>query len=348
MKPTMMDVAARAGVSQATVSLVLNGSPGARFSEVTRRKVHEAAEALGYRLASRGPLPAATDTKVIGFVVDEVTTDPWMALAFEGAREKALEHGISVTLAVSQGGDAQDADLFAQYLQQPLVGFIYGTILTRQVEPPPILFQTPAVLLNCYERRRKLPSVLPGDLEGGRAATARLIAAGRRRIGLINGQDGLDASRDRLRGYRQALSSHDLSFDPDLVHPGNWEPTSGHEGTRRLMALREPPDAIFCANDLMAMGCFEALKELGKRIPEDVAVIGFDNREIAQFLRPPLTTLVLPQYDMGFLAVEQLLDLVGGLKPRQDQLKVECQLIERESVDPPRTAGGARNAVTRG
>jgi LacI family transcriptional regulator len=91
----------------------------------------------------------------------------------------------------------------------------------------------------------------------------------------------------------------------------------------------------------MAMGCFEALKELGKRIPEDVAVIGFDNREIAQFLRPPLTTLVLPQYDMGFLAVEQLLDLVGGLKPRQDQLKVECQLIERESVDPPRTAGAS-------
>lgn len=331
----MMDVAARAGVSQATVSLVLNGSPGARFSEATRRKVHEAAEALGYRLASRSPVPVPAETKVIAFVADEVTTDPWMALAFEGAREKALEHAISVTLAVSPGGAAQDDELFAQYLQQPLVGFIYGTILTRQVEPPPVLFQAPAVLLNCYDARRKLPSVLPGDLEGGRTATARLIRAGRRRIGFINGQDGVDASRDRLRGYRQALSSHDLSFDPTLVYPGTWEPSSGYEGTLALMALADPPDAIFCANDLMAMGCFEALRALGRRIPGDVAVIGFDNREIAQFLRPALTTLVLPQYDMGFLAVEQLLDLAGGLRPRHDQLKVECRLVERNSVETP-------------
>lgn len=334
MKPTMMDVATRAGVSQATVSLVLNGSPGARFSEATRLKVHQAAEELGYRLVARATTAPDTGAKTIAFIVDEVTADPWMALAFDGAREKALELGYSVTLAVSRGGSTTDDVVFGQSLQTPLAGFIYGTILTRMVDPPAPLLRYPSVLVNCYDQKRRLPSVLPGDLEGGRAATERLIQAGRRRIAIINGQDGLDATRDRLRGYRQALSSNDMSFDPALVYPGNWEPQSGYEGTMQFLSLDAPPDAIYCANDMMAMGCYEALKESGLRIPQDVAVIGFDNREIAQFMRPPLTTLILPQYEMGEVAAELLLDLVGGLQPRHKQIKVECRLLERDSVDP--------------
>jgi LacI family transcriptional regulator len=102
--------------------------------------------------------------------------------------------------------------------------------------------------------------------------------------------------------------------------------------TMELMALEEPPDAIFCANDLMAMGCIEALKELGRKIPEDVAVIGFDDREIARFLHPPLTTLVLPQYEMGQTAAELLLDSAGGLDAPTTRIKVECELIVRGST----------------
>lgn len=335
MKPTMMDVATRAGVSQATVSLILNGSPGARFSESTRRKVLQAAEDLGYRIVARALQAPDSDAKAIAFVVDEVTADPWMALAFEGAREKAFEHGYSVTLAVTRGEALTDDLVFSHYLQSPLLGFLYGTILTRKVEPPAALFTTPSVLVNCYDKGRKLTSVLPGDLEGGRAATERLIRAGRRRIAFINGQDGLDATRDRLRGYRQALASNDMSFDPELVYFGNWEPPSGYEGTQHFLSLPTPPDAIFCANDLMAIGCYEALKEASLRIPHDIAVIGFDNRETAQFMRPPLTTLILPQYEMGMVAAELLLDLVGGLKPRHNQIKVECLMVERDSIGLP-------------
>jgi LacI family transcriptional regulator len=190
------------------------------------------------------------------------------------------------------------------------------------------------VLLNCYDARRALASVIPGDLVGGRTATERLIRSGHRRIGFINGQAGIDASRDRLRGYRQALASADLAFDPALVRPGNWEPSTGYEGTRALMALADPPTAIFCANDLMAVGCFEALKELGLRIPRDVSVIGFDDREIAQFTWPPLTTLVLPHYDMGATAAELLIDWTPE-GARAPQIKVDCPLVERESVGPP-------------
>lgn len=100
----------------------------------------------------------------------------------------------------------------------------------------------------------------------------------------------------------------------------------------KLMDLDNPPDGIFCANDMMALGCYDALRERGVRIPEDVAVVGFDDREIAQFMRPPLTTLVLPHYEMGALASEMLLDLAGGLDLTHYQMKVECRLIERESA----------------
>jgi len=332
LKPTMMDVAARAGVSQATVSLILNGSSGARFSEATRKKVLDAVSELGYRLPNRSIATDPSESRVIAFVTDELTTDPWMALAFEGAREKALELGIIVTLGIFRAGEDPNEDVFTLCQRQPLLGYIFGTILTRKIEPPAALFKMPSVLVNCYDQARRLPSILPGDVAAGRAATERLIQAGRTRIGLINGQEGLDNPRDRLRGYKQALASNDLAFDAGLVRSGNWEPSSGYSETHALMDLPEPPDGIFCANDLMALGCIEALKERGVSIPEDVSVIGFDNRDIAQFTRPPLTTLHLPLLQMGSMAVEMINDIAGGLKSNHDQLKVECQLIERESV----------------
>ncbi len=332
LKPTMMDVAARASVSQATVSLILNGSAGARFSEATRKKVMDAVQELGYRLPNRSPSGDLSDSRVICFITDELTTDPWMALAFEGAREKALEFGIIVTLGIFRTGEDPDEDVFSLCQQQPLMGYIFGTILTRKIDPPAALFTVPSVLVNCYDQDRRLPSIVPGDVAGGRAATERLIRAGRSRVALINGQEGLDNPRDRLRGYKQALASNDFTFDPQLVRYGNWEPSSGYSETHLLMDLPNPPDAIFCANDLMALGCVEALKERGKSVPKDVSVIGFDNRDIAQFIRPPLTTLHLPLFEMGAMAVEMIHDIAGGLKSSHDQLKVECALVERESV----------------
>ncbi|MCP8883184.1 LacI family DNA-binding transcriptional regulator [Devosia sp. XJ19-1] len=330
----MMDVAAAAGVSQATVSLVLNGSKMARLSDATRRRVTEAAERLGYKFVRRGQRTATPGKSTILFIADEVSTDPWMTLAFEGARDKALEFGVNAVMAVSHGDAEFETGILANLREQSILGIIYGTILTRRVGLPPAFAAHRTVLVNCYDEAGNLPAVLPADLLGARVATEHLIGLGRRRIGLINGQQGLDNPRDRLKGYKQALTTHDLAFDAALVKPGNWEPSSGFEMTMELMALPEPPDAIFCANDLMAMGCMEALKQLGRRIPEDVAVIGFDDREIARFLHPPLTTLVLPQYEMGQTAAELLLDSASGLEARTTRIKVECELIVRGSTRP--------------
>ena len=328
-RPTMMDIAAHAGVSQATVSLILNESPGASFSVATRERVQKSASELGYQLVRRSGTSVPNESRYILFLADDFTSDPWMTLAYDGAREKALEMGINVTLNITRSREADS--VIALHMPQSVVGVVYGTILTRAITPPPRLLEGPTVLLNCYDEKRRLASVLPGDVAGGRTATEHLIKQGRKRIALINGQDGLDAPRDRLNGYRQALASHDLPIDPELIRPGNWEPSSGYEQTMALLALDNPPDGIFCANDMIAVGCYDALKESGLRIPKDVSVIGFDDREIAQFTRPPSTTLILPQFEMGRLAAELLLDSTAGMPERPNQLKVECPLVVRSS-----------------
>ena len=142
----------------------------------------------------------------------------------------------------------------------------------------------------------------------------------------------MEASRQRLRGYRQALATADLPFDPDLLREGNWQPLSGYEATLALMALPSPPTAIFCANDLMAVGCYEALRELGLNIPSDVAVMGYDDREIAQHLHPPLSSVLLPHFEMGSVAAEILIDAAAGSPSRPRQIKVECPIVRRKSV----------------
>lgn len=329
-RATMMDVANAARVSQTTVSLVLNHADGARLSAETRQRVIDAATLLGYQPVRRGLTAAAPSTRAIGFVCDELSTDPWTAIALDGARDKAWEHGLTVTVMVTRGDADMEAAALAQLATQPLLGLIYATINTRLVDAPRLA--CPMVLLNCHAADRHSVSVVPSEIAGGHAATNVLIRAGHRRIGYINGEASMEAARQRLKGYRQALATADLPFDPELVREGNWQTISGYEATLALMALPSPPTAIFCANDLMAVGCYDALREIGKRIPDDVAVMGYDDREIAQHLHPPLTTVLLPHFQMGALASELIIDAARGAKSRFRQIKVECPIVQRKSV----------------
>ena len=330
-RPTMVDVANAARVSQTTVSLVLNHADGARLSAETRQRVMKAAAKLGYQPVRRGMAPTSA-AQTIGFLCDELSTDPWTAIALDAVREKAWERGLTVTVMATRGDADMEAAALAQMTALPLAGLIYAAINTRLVEPPARPPHLPVVLLNCHVANGALPSVVPGEVGGGHAATDFLIAAGHKRIGYINGESSMEAARARLRGYRQALATADLPVDPALVRDGNWQPLSGYEATRELMRLPSPPTAIFCANDLMAIGCYEALREMGLAIPGDVAVMGYDDREIAQHLHPALSTVLLPHFEMASIAAEWLLEIADGAAPRPRQIKVECPIVRRHSV----------------
>jgi LacI family transcriptional regulator len=333
---TMTDVARAAGCSQSTVSVVLNNTPSIKISAETKSRVLSAIEDLGYRQQKTKPAPAS-NIRQIAIIFDRIATSPEAVISIDGAREAAWESGHIVS-AFQTFNDAEMEPLTIQAaLGNGVDAIIYATIMTRRVELPDILLDAgiPVILLNCYANDYAFPAVLPGEVAGGHRATNVLIAAGHHRIAHITGEMWMDAAKDRLKGHRHALATADIPFDPALVREGNWQTSAGYEQTNALMSLPNPPTAIFCANDRMAVGCYEALKERRLNIPGDVSVIGYDDEEIARHLTPPLTTLVLPHREMGRWAVEKALSPSRGGAGRIRPTKLECPLIERASIAPP-------------
>lgn len=340
ISPTMTDVARLAGVSQSCVSLVLNDAPGARVPEATRLRVIRAARKLGYELPGprrqrrppqSDPVTAGTS---IGFVVDEMSVSPHSMRYLDGARDCAWAHERIVQAYVTRANKPlEDCVISKIASDSSIAGVIYASSFTRQVEIPKPLAEIPTVLLNCYSSEQAFPTVLANDVSGGFLATQHLILYGHRRIAVINGEQWMDASQDRLKGYRQALATARLEFDDALVKIGDWSVRSGYVRTLALMKLDRPPTAFYCANDLMAWGCLQALAKLGKSVPEDVSVVGHNDVEVAANTVPPLTTCRLPSYEMGMQAVEFLLETSHSHEASENLVStLDCQLIARASV----------------
>jgi len=192
------------------------------------------------------------------------------------------------------------------------------------------------VLINCFDAQGTLPSIVPDERGGGRRATERLLAAGHRRIGVINLDPDIPAAVGRLEGYREALEQAGIELDPELIVSGHATADGGYEAACELLdrnGKEGRPTALFCLNDRMAMGAYDAIKERGLAIPQDIAVIGFDNQElIAAYLRPKLTTVALPFEEMGALGVQTLASLTAGQPITAHQQMVDCPLLERYSV----------------
>ncbi|MEM5389346.1 LacI family DNA-binding transcriptional regulator [Paraburkholderia phymatum] len=334
----MTDIAKLTGVSQSTVSLVLNNATSAKFSEATRNKVLKTAHELGYRLAPREPLPRSSDERnLIIYLADEISTSPHPVVNIDGARDAAYASGKLLAVYSTHGNADIEQQVLDAVLASPTVfGVVYATVYTRKVTLPAALSRVPTVLLNCYTSEGGQSSIVPAEVAGGHVATEYLLRAGHRRIGYINGEHWQDAAKDRLKGYRTALATADLPFAPEMVRDGDWSSGTGFEHTLSLMREPHPPTAIFCANDLMALGAIEALKQLGYRVPDDVSVLGYDDQEIARHTHPPLSTVVLPNYELGRWAVETLLQEVqnqaAGAPVRHRMVKLDGPLIERGSV----------------
>ena len=338
---TMTDIAREAGCSQATVSFVLNRAPGIKISQQMRDRVVEVARTLGYAAANFAdlepePAPSVGVDTTIGFVVDQLATSPEAVVAIEGARQAAWSAGNIVLVAQTMSDEVMEPKTIRALVRQGISALIYMTIFTREIEVPDLLrdLQIPVLLLNGYSADHAFPAVVPSEIAGGQSATEHLIRKGHSRIGTIVGEAHMSAAQDRLKGYRRALATADIPFDPELVMPGNWSASAGYEATVKLLALKRRPTAIFCQNDRMAIGCYEALKEAGLSIPGDISVVGYDDEEISRHLHPRLTTSILPHRAMGQWAVEQL-ELNRPRRPRYPVTKLECTLVERDSVGPP-------------
>lgn len=335
-RPTMQDVANHAGVSRTTVSFVMNAVQTANIPEETRERVWDAVRQLEYRPNAVAQGLRTKRTNVIGFLTDEIASTPYAVHIVQGAQAAAWEAGKLLMIVNTGRNDAIKEAGVGMMLERQVEGMIYAAWYHREVRPPAQMHEVPAVLVDCFDAGRTLPSVVPDEIQGGRTATEQLLQRGHRRVGFINinAPSALPAAAGRLVGYQQALAAAGVPYDPALVVNGDGTPPSGYDQTHVLMGLSEPPTALFCGNDRTALGAYQALGDLGRRIPQDVAVIGFDNQELlAANLRPPLTTVALPHYEMGEWAVRYLIaqtDQPDATPPVQQLLR--CALVERSSI----------------
>lgn len=313
------------------MSFVLNDRPDVSVSPETRRRIHEVAAELGYRPHAGARALAAKRSGLIGMVT-EIVTSPFGPEIIKGAQDEAWRSGSFLLIAASEGQPELESMAIERLLEQRVEGLIFASSTHVEMALPPSLDGVPTILVHATDRRGLVPSIVPDEESGGALATRRLLEAGRRRIGLVNLEEGTLAARGRFDGYVRTLTEYGVDYDPELVVHAGGTADDGYETAARLLALPHPPDALFCATDRMAMGAYEAIKERGLRIPQDVAVVGFDDQElIAAFLRPKLTTVALPFTSMGSQAVSLLAALIAGEQVASRTL-VHCPLVERDSV----------------
>ena len=306
----------------AAVAVNCKGQPGG-----CARARHDARQSRGF------------SSGLLGFLTDDVATTPYAVDIIRGAQDVAWAHEM-VLLVADSGGNARVAEAaVAVFRERAVEGIVYAAMYHRPVQLPAGLGDLPTVLANCFLEDRSAPAAVPDEFDGGYHATKAALDASHKRIGFINLWEENKAVTPpapaifgRLRGYRQALQDHCLPYDKALVRFSNQTPQANYRQTLELMALPEPPTAIFCGNDKIAMNCYSALADLGKRVPKDVAVIGFDNiAHIAEGLLPALTTMQLPHYEMGKWAAQYLIDN-HGREMTPLQVALPCPLVARGSV----------------
>ncbi|MFI8763878.1 LacI family DNA-binding transcriptional regulator [Streptomyces sp. R-07] len=328
----MSDVARRAGVSRTAVSFVLNDRPGAAIPDETRRRILAAIDELGYRPNAGARALAAQRSEWYGLIT-EIVTAPFAVDVIKGAQDRAWLDRKFLLIAASEGDRAQEAAALDKLLEQRVEGLLYATTWHRAVTLPKAAREVPTVLVNCYDAEGELPSVVPDEIGGGHRAARRLVDAGHERIGFINLDPDIPAALGRREGFERALREAGLSLDPSLVVSGHATADGGYTAACELLDRADRPTALFCGNDRMAMGAYDAIKERGLRIPDDVAVVGYDNQElIAAYLRPKLTTLALPFEAMGAKGVDMLAALAAGQPLDTRRVTVDCPLLERSSV----------------
>ena len=326
----MADIARELGLSRSTVSFALNGRQDIQIPEETRNRVIAKAAEMGYRRHAGARSLAAQRTDFIGVVTD-IGGGPFAGDILLGAQRAAWDRG-KFLLVVGFAEDEQGTDRAVEMLLERRVeGLIFATQGHAELTIPSIAREVPVVLVHCTDAERELPSIVPDEHGGGYKAADHLLRLGHRRIAMINLARTALAAAPREQGFRDAHRDHGIEVDDGLMVEGDATAASGYDWARKLMGLDAPPTAIFCGNDRTAMGAFDAVKELGLRIPADVSVIGFDNQDlIAPYLHPPLTSVGLPFRAMGEAAVTAIVEAAAG-KP-VGSLTIGCPLVERASV----------------
>lgn len=329
-RPTLETVAVAAGVSPATVSKVLNDRVD--VAAATRTRVQQVLDQYEYVPPGRPVMSRSTEGRLVELVFTALDS-PYFVEILRGVTSE------KVNVVVSAMPTSTDSRPWTSGLVS--AGRSGAIIVTSELTPadqrllarahvPYVLIDPAAELPD-----PKVATVGATNWAGGLAAARHLLELGHRRIAVIGGPAAMLCSRARISGYSAALTSAGVEVDPVLIRHGNFQHIGGYQAARELFALPEPPTAIFAGSDEQAFGVAEAARVTGRRIPEDLSVVGFDDLPISRWFSPPLTTVRQPLVEMGRTAAEMLLKMINGSEPHSRQVELATELVVRSSTAPP-------------
>jgi len=342
---TIKEIAKMAGVSTATVSYVINGTK--KLSDETTKKVNDAIKALNYT-----PNMVATNLRTgksntIGVIVEDIRCFPVPDIVngigeeLEKANYNMVVHDLHLyekiwpdytkitnyTDRIKKG---------VELLRRSMVsGIIYVCMHDRIIDDLIEPMDIPLVYAysSCSNERSYITY---DDVKSAKMMAEYLIALGHRKIAVIGGYPHAYPTQTRLEGIRNAMQENGLSMPEEYICYGDWEYNSGYKNAINLLNLKEPPTAIFALNDIMAAGCYHAASEFGLKIPDDISIAGFDNRDISRYLYPALTTMNLPLNDIGKQAFSMLFESINEEAAAPQQIALPCQVIKRSSTAKPK------------
>jgi DNA-binding LacI/PurR family transcriptional regulator len=332
-RASIKDIARLANVSHSTVSRALSGS--SLISPETVSRIRRLADESGYRPSAAARSLVTSRTATIGVVVTSIA-DPFAAEVVLGIEDAANEHDYSVILANSNAEPEREVRVVRAFEERRVDGIIVtssrvGAVYVEMLSQA----QVPIVLLNNQHPSEFMHSVMIDNLAASAQATLHLIKLGHRHIAYIGDRFGCQSDTERFAGYRSALDWACLPFLPEYIAHGDGTPGGGVAAMENLLALSSPPTAVFCYNDMTALGAMHAIASRDLSVPNDLSVVGFDDLFFSQYSLPPLTTVRQPMRHMGRIALESLMTLLHGATA-QPNVKVSGELIVRRSSAPPK------------
>lgn len=330
---SIKDIARIAEVSHATVSRALRNSP--LVEPKTAERIQRIAREAGYRTSAAARSLVTRRSNTVGVVVTSIA-DPFVAGVVSGIEDTANQNGFSVFLANSNAEPEREVRVVRSFEERRVDGIIVAASrVGAQYEELLSHVQVPIVLLNNQHPSVFAQSVMIANAQASLEVARHLLALGHRRIAYLGDAQGYQSDTERFSGYSQALRAAGLPVDGTLVVRGDGKPEAARTAMARLLALPNPPTAVFCYNDMSALGAIREIRDHGLSVPRDLSVVGFDDLYISQYLDPPLTTVRQPMRQMGTLAMERLLQIIASGEAGQD-IEVPGELVVRESTAPPR------------